>query len=112
MLIASQRSKRKPFANNLLVVILVPFHFAYAGVIVFGSVPAQMIEAKCTTEQVYPPVLIAPNILFVLAYLVALVLFCARFCLDWGDVKQKRSEVPASQILEYERNLSQKKLFE
>lgn len=92
--------------------ILVPFHFAYAAVLVFGSVSDQIIEAKCTKDQVYPPVLIAPNILFILAYLLALVLFCAKFCLKWGDLKQKRSEIPPSEILEFERNLSQKKLFE
>ena len=39
VLVASQRTKRKACANSLLVVTLVPFHFAYAAVLVFGSVP-------------------------------------------------------------------------
>lgn len=67
----------------MLVTALVPLHLAYAAVIALGVVPGLQTEAKCTPEQVYPPILIAPNILFVLVYLVSLVLFCAKFCLKW-----------------------------
>lgn len=104
VLIASRRELRKTCASVLITVTLLPAHLAYAAVIVLGIVPNIPTEAKCTPDQVYPLILIAPNIIFVSVYLVSIVLFCTKFCLQWG--------LPQSRDMPTQVKASKKKLFE